>query len=420
MPTQRQAPSDSHEQIEIHPARLNARMRVRQDRYSVDDARCRLVIGESELPVRNYSAFGLVAFAPRPLDVTEVRDAALMFGEVVVARLELRKVRQTQKDEGCLFAFEITGEPLNIHRMNAVRKAKAAVSQHVALLAAGSEIPAHFRRKVFEIKDVLQGLETLVNELRASGPVGNLEDAQDFENSISEVIGQYLSRLFEQTYEQLNGLLEPLESKEVKACYEFFRQQLKHLIYQSPFSARSYDKPLGYAGDYEMMNYLYRNENVGGSLFAKCLHHWYVNHPNSRAVRNRADYLFGQITRRLAQHRATDPCGFYSVACGPAIEVSRVLRSGVDAQRIESRSWIKSSWRCATPSTRSRRSASSSIFSRRSITYTRRSGTYARRSRGATTSSTLRGSSTTSRIRLRVRRQPRLWRAQRGRRAHHR
>ena len=52
-------------------------------------------------------------------------------------------------------------------------------------------------------------------------------------------------------------------------------------------AARFFHKPLGYAGDFEMMNMLYRNESLGDTLFGQALSRVILDCDAARAVRHR-------------------------------------------------------------------------------------------------------------------------------------
>jgi SAM-dependent methyltransferase len=111
----------------------------------------------------------------------------------------------------------------------------------------------------------------------------------------------------------------------------FFREQLNALLYQAPFSHRSMAKPLGYAGDFEMMNIIYRNEHAGDSLFGKCLHAHWLDHPEAKAVRNRSRYLFGLLSH-VIRTAAGAPLKIGSIACGPAREVQMIIESSKEQE----------------------------------------------------------------------------------------
>jgi extracellular factor (EF) 3-hydroxypalmitic acid methyl ester biosynthesis protein len=120
---------------------------------------------------------------------------------------------------------------------------------------------------------------------------------------------------------------EPLEKEDTPAHRDYMRRQLHPLLLCSPFAHRTFEKPLGYAGDYEMVNMILRNVPEGGSLFAKVVNSWFLDQPPARAHRNRIDYLKGRLvdeTARLA--RKGRPARILNLGCGPAVEVQEFLR----------------------------------------------------------------------------------------------
>jgi extracellular factor (EF) 3-hydroxypalmitic acid methyl ester biosynthesis protein len=107
----------------------------------------------------------------------------------------------------------------------------------------------------------------------------------------------------------------------------YMKRQLHPLTLCSPFAQRTFTKPLGYAGDYEMVNMIGRNTPTGASLFAKVVDAWFLHQPPARAHRNRIDYL----TQRLGDETVragmgSRPARVFNLACGPALEVQQFLR----------------------------------------------------------------------------------------------
>jgi extracellular factor (EF) 3-hydroxypalmitic acid methyl ester biosynthesis protein len=107
----------------------------------------------------------------------------------------------------------------------------------------------------------------------------------------------------------------------------YLKRQLHPLTLCSPFAQRTFTKPLGYAGDYEMVNMIGRNTPAGASLFAKVVDAWFLHQPPARAHRNRIDYL----TQRICDETVRAGLGprsarVFNLACGPALEVQQFLR----------------------------------------------------------------------------------------------
>jgi extracellular factor (EF) 3-hydroxypalmitic acid methyl ester biosynthesis protein len=89
---------------------------------------------------------------------------------------------------------------------------------------------------------------------------------------------------------------------------------------------RTFQKPLGYAGDYEMVNMILRDPLEGASLFAKVLNSHFVAVAPAEAHRNRIIYLTRAIrdeTRSRAKKGLHTK--IFNLGCGPAKEVQDFL-----------------------------------------------------------------------------------------------
>jgi Methyltransferase domain len=111
-----------------------------------------------------------------------------------------------------------------------------------------------------------------------------------------------------------------------RAASRFFHDRFGALVDLSPVAARCFHKPLGYAGDFEMMNMVYRNESLGDTLFGRSLSRVVLDSEAGQAVRHRAPYLAGKITAAVSRRAPGRPVRILSVAAGPAMELQLLLR----------------------------------------------------------------------------------------------
>jgi extracellular factor (EF) 3-hydroxypalmitic acid methyl ester biosynthesis protein len=106
----------------------------------------------------------------------------------------------------------------------------------------------------------------------------------------------------------------------------YARRQLHPLVLCSPFVYRTYQKPLGYAGDYEMVNMILRDPHEGATMFAKLVNVCFLQNPPAMAHRNRIKYLksclAGESRRTLEAGRRLQ---VLNLGCGPAREVREFL-----------------------------------------------------------------------------------------------
>lgn len=125
-------------------------------------------------------------------------------------------------------------------------------------------------------------------------------------------------------FEQFESVASQIDDASAVAHQNYMRRALHPLMLCAPFVSRTFSKPLGYAGDYEVVNMIVRNTPEGASLFAKVLHTWFVRQPPAVAHRNRISYLVERIAgETLRVSGAGREAKIYNAACGPAAEVAK-------------------------------------------------------------------------------------------------
>jgi extracellular factor (EF) 3-hydroxypalmitic acid methyl ester biosynthesis protein len=130
---------------------------------------------------------------------------------------------------------------------------------------------------------------------------------------------------FEETCRQIEEPLRPAHGSYVK-------RQIHPVVLCAPFFYRTFHKPLGYAGDYEMVNMMLRDPLEGSSMFAKLLNLFFLNTPPVVAHRNRISLLEEWLAEQVARTAREDGrrCRVFNLGCGPAGEIQRFLaRSGL-------------------------------------------------------------------------------------------
>ena len=137
-------------------------------------------------------------------------------------------------------------------------------------------------------------------------------------------------------FEKFEHVLGGLEPDRLPAHQTFARRQLHPLLLCAPFLHRCFTKPLGYAGDYEMVNMMLREPLEGGSLYAKIINLWFVQQPPAEAHRNR----IARLVRHLQEttQRTTSrgrPARILNVGCGPAHEVQQFMQESPLADRAQ-------------------------------------------------------------------------------------
>ncbi|MFO1475812.1 MAG: class I SAM-dependent methyltransferase [Verrucomicrobiota bacterium] len=184
-----------------------------------------------------------------------------------------------------------------------------------------------------EFKVVVADMYTFLSELRLwleqlelgirSAPAG---DRLRMEHEIGSELGKSTTPALTNLFERFEEALATVDREQVEAHQSYCRRQLHPMLLCSPFLYRTFTKPLGYAGDYEMVNMMLRDPLEGGSLYAKIVNHWFLHQPPAEAHRNRINYLVGHLVSQAARSlRGGAPARVLSVGCGPAQEIQRFL-----------------------------------------------------------------------------------------------
>lgn len=189
-----------------------------------------------------------------------------------------------------------------------------------------SKLLPEFKLAVLDFKSYLWDLRLLLDQISIAisshamqkQPEVELQVAKDLKPAILSTVDALRERLLEATRR-----IKP-EAREAHQI--FLRRHLHPLTLSAPFAYRTYQKPLGYAGDYEMMNMIHRNTFEGRSLYSKIVHYWLVSQYPAISVRNRAVHMKEKLiqeTSRIARKKRV--ARILNIGCGPAQEVQNFM-----------------------------------------------------------------------------------------------
>lgn len=188
-----------------------------------------------------------------------------------------------------------------------------------------------------EYKLHVADMENFFTELRLwLGQVELGAGAAPLKNRLAQELGTAILPSIDALFAKFEHLANALEPG-IRAIHRVYVQRRLHpMLMCAPFVHRTVTKPLGYAGDYEMVNMIARNRAEGESLYAEVVNLWFVRQAPAAAHRNRLKYLTQRLveeTARLASEGRT--ARIFSVACGPAIELQDFVREQELSNRAE-------------------------------------------------------------------------------------
>lgn len=313
---------------------------VRQDRTPVEPGSCFLDFKEFQIEIMNISPFGCAAMThPNHFEMLQrfsaanpVMEADFIYKNTQTQHLSLRWARFENHSKSVtgemIIGFEILGEPLKMERIKALEVSGEIIGKQIRYAQDVKKIPMAFKTFVYELKDWLEKLKTNIDKLEAEAPVDNWKETQEYKMTIADAVSDFLNQVIPAKYKELPFLTKEIPAEEKDNATAFAREHLGHLVYGAPFAKRAFYKPRGYAGDYEMMNHLYRDEMAGKSFYDQCMHKYFVDEPAGAAVKNRGHYLYEKITQLFADTPEKQPLKILSIASGPAMEQQLFLQNG--------------------------------------------------------------------------------------------
>jgi extracellular factor (EF) 3-hydroxypalmitic acid methyl ester biosynthesis protein len=108
------------------------------------------------------------------------------------------------------------------------------------------------------------------------------------------------------------------------------------LVLRAPFVYRTFAKPLGYAGDYEMVNQILGDPRQGPSTYFQLVNLLFWQSGVAQAHRNRIDILcekLDDLAQRAVQEKRI--LRVLNIGCGPAVEIQRFIRTNPHFDQLE-------------------------------------------------------------------------------------
>jgi extracellular factor (EF) 3-hydroxypalmitic acid methyl ester biosynthesis protein len=173
------------------------------------------------------------------------------------------------------------------------------------------------------LMDLRLWMERVELGIRSLPAAERAQTEQQAARDLTAIAMPAVGALFEKFEEATRDIKEDLQA----AHRAFCRRLLHPYLLCSPFMNRIYVKPLGYAGDYEMVSMILRDPYEGGSLYAKILNAFILSQAPAVAHRNRITFLTQRLieeTNRKVQRR--ERARIFNIGCGPAMEIQNFLR----------------------------------------------------------------------------------------------
>lgn len=237
----------------------------------------------------------------------------------------LRRVERQGQD--LLLGLELDPEPLDLGRIYRLSSRASALERWQEALRQGGhdETSAAFKGWLFDLRMHLETAKQFLDlEERALAPA-DLYTRQRARQDLLDALAPEIIARMDRAGQELHALVDGLDAAAHEAHRRLLKTRLVPLLEASPFLRRAFEKPLGYAGDFEMMNMLYRDHAEGDTLFGQALNLWATQTPVAQANINRLSLIEDRL--RGAMGQAKGRLKAMSIGCGPAQELRALLEA---------------------------------------------------------------------------------------------
>ncbi len=293
---------------------------IRQDRLK-GSAELLLRIDNKTYEIFDYSQTGVSILSEAAFGKT--LDAEICLNDMPIAPVKLKWVRNEGDKGEQKVCFVCENCIVPVHKISASFSAYRLYSETESKIHETAEIPESFRLKVYQLKSFLSKMEKSINDsLRINSQTVSAYQ-YEYEDSFIQCLASNLTNKLFDLVDCLEGLTKK-ENDPVYLCsLKFFRDEMSKL-YDSNVANRFLNKPLGYAGDFEMMNLIYHEHSRANGPMQRIFDMICTNHPHAKSVRNRVHYLNEKIKKKMAE--SDRPIRVLSVASGPAEEIKHFVK----------------------------------------------------------------------------------------------
>jgi extracellular factor (EF) 3-hydroxypalmitic acid methyl ester biosynthesis protein len=182
-------------------------------------------------------------------------------------------------------------------------------------------LPADWRANVTALFYMLHEVRSSLDAHEANDPEGRWRDAAA-SRRLCEIMHEKVWPAVKRLTEDLDATSMQFDARQTGLGLLFAQRILTLEFTQCEFMNRAYTKPRGYAGDYRMMELGQSGILSGDTLYQRFLQ-YYIQHSSlGCAIRDRGEVALAAAREVLALDR---PVRILSLACGPAIELRRLI-----------------------------------------------------------------------------------------------
>ncbi len=186
-------------------------------------------------------------------------------------------------------------------------------------------LPAEWRAAVGDVRQLLEDARLEMEALDRAETHDPMRRREE-EAKLFEALRGRWGVAYYDAVSRLHEMSAGLDKRAVALGRSYATSMLAPLLMACPLQRRAYEKPLGYAGDYRMMELCFAQELAGEGLFGRFLHSIAQNYTLVKTVVAR-ERVMRDAVRAAVQAEGDGPIRILALAAGPAIELRRMLET---------------------------------------------------------------------------------------------
>ncbi len=271
------------------------------------------------LAVLDLSATGFAATNPSGLALepgSALESFELILGERVIWSGEAVVVHGSPHRMGGRFTSTLLD--LDHLRLGATLESRLGILREQREL-----LPPEWRAAVSDLRQLIEDARLEVDEFERVASHDPLRRAEDETVLFAALRGTWGAVYFE-AIAALHEQSKSLDERMVPIARAYASSALMPLLMACPMHRRAYEKPLGYAGDYRMMELYFTRDLTGDGLFGRFLHSIAQTYTLGRAVIARQTVM-REAVETVIHTKDDAPARVLSLAAGPALELRRLI-----------------------------------------------------------------------------------------------
>lgn len=202
--------------------------------------------------------------------------------------------------------------------------------------AAQERLEPTYQQLVTTIRNFLGDLSRWLSHSEVVSGLSELPQSNHLVTEFTEDVASQVLPKFYELFDQFEHVAKLVDRKVVNTHKSFVQRELHPLLMCSPYIHRTFSKPLGYAGDYQMVNMIVRDQWEGANTYARIVNSFPLKISTAQAHRNRIDILLNKLKENSQKHASSGRrFRVLNVGCGPAVEIQRFVQSGEGANWTE-------------------------------------------------------------------------------------